>query len=175
MKNYIFKQNLSNMKLKHVILQFFIGMCFVASAQDVQDEPVQFSIYTNDGEVSTFKFEDNPKIEVKEGQMVVSFNSIEVSFDYSNLQKMVYQSSSDVTTGVASVLDDQPVILLEGDEIKVNPLQKDAQISIYDTTGVLVESRNLKAGESHKISVADLSRGIYIITLNNTTYKILKK
>ena len=159
------------MNLKTRIITLFAGICLGTTAQA---NSMQFSIYTLDGNVSTYKLDDNPKIDVKEDHLIIFNNSIEVSFDFSNLQKLVYNSE---VTGIESIhsIEDQPVLLLEGNYIKISPLQKEAQISIYDTKGMQIETKCLDANQHHVISISDLTQGLYIITLNKTTYKIMKK
>ena len=159
------------MKLKSKISHLLIGICFVMSAQA---NPMQFSIYTFDGNISTYKLDDNPKIEIKENQLIIFNKSIEVSFVFSNLQKLVYQSSLSNIDAVQNI-EQQPVLFLEDNYIKILPLQKVAQISIYDMNGMLIDTKELEANQHHLISISDLTQGLYIISLNNTTYKILKK
>ena len=158
------------MNLKSKIFHSLIGICFVASAQA---NPMQFSIYTLDENVSTYKLDDSPKIEVKDDHIIIFNNSIEIKFDFANLQKLVYQSSSSNIDAIQKTL--QPVLFLDNNIININPLEKEAQIDIYDTKGILLKSSILEANQLHKISISNLNQGLYIININNTSYKFLKK
>lgn len=158
------------MNLKSKIFHSLIGICFVASAQA---NPMQFSIYTLDENVSTYKLDDSPKIEVKDDHIIIFNNSIEIKFDFANLQKLVYQSSSSNIDAIQKTL--QPVLFLDNNIININPLEKEAQIDIYDTKGILLKSSILEANQLHEISISNLNQGLYIININNTSYKFLKK
>lgn len=159
------------MKLKSIIVHFLIGICLAISAQA---NSMQFSIFTHDGDISTYQLKDSPKIEVKEDCLIIYNNSIEISFEFSNLHKLIYQSSQS-GVDISQNSEQRPILLLNDDYIVISPLQNDSQICIFDTKGILVESRNLSADQTHKVSISNLNSGLYIITLNNITYKILKK
>ncbi|MBR5551777.1 MAG: T9SS type A sorting domain-containing protein [Muribaculaceae bacterium] len=159
------------MNLKSIIVLFLIGIYLAIS---VHADTMQFSIYTHDGDISTYQLKDNPKIEVKKNYLIIYNKSIEISFQLSNLEKLIYQSSQS-GVNLPQKMEKQSALILNDDDIIISPLQNDNQLCVYNTNGILLESRKIEANQSHKISISSLNSGLYIITLNNNTYKIWKK
>lgn len=77
-----------------------------------------------------------------------------------------------VTTGIQNVQNDQP-FKLEDETLFFKDLPENSQVGIYTTDGKAVVSRQCSGDAS--LSLNSLPSGMYIVKINNESYKILKK
>ena len=99
----------------------------------------------------TFETTDGAKASVpaSELKLTISGTTLTVgsqSFNLSNLSKMYFSNTDESTTGIESITSDTP----------------DEAADIYDM-------------QSHKVTKAQMKKGVYIVKTNSKTYKIVKR
>ena len=99
----------------------------------------------------TFETTDGAKasIPASELKLTISGTTLTVgsqSFTLSNLSKMYFSNTDESTTGIESITSDTP----------------DEAADIYDLQG-------------HKVTKAQMKKGVYIVKTNSKTYKIVKR
>ena len=113
-------------------------------------------IYQKNGEVISYSFSEKPKIEYKDGALILTTKKTKVEYPLSSLKNM---SFDDKPTSVEQVITQKSV-----DKIKV-----------YDTNGKLIKTIETSDDGTSTISLDGLKTGIYIVKNGYTTYKIQKQ
>lgn len=107
-------------------------------------------IHQEDGDVVSFKLDENPVITIRNGNLFVNTNTQEFS---TSLTKIKDYQLTDNTTSINSVS-------IEG---------TDRIIGIYTIDGKKMDI------DASQLNASSLGRGVYIIKTKNKTYKLLKK
>lgn len=107
-------------------------------------------IHQEDGNLVSFKLDDNPVITIRNGDLFVNTDTQEFS---TSLDKIKDYQLTDNTTSINSMS-------IEG---------TDKIIGIYTIDGKKMDI------DASKLNTSSLSRGVYIIKTKNKTYKLLKK
>lgn len=107
-------------------------------------------IHQEEGNLVSFKLDDNPVITIRNGDLFVNTDTQEFS---TSLDKIKDYQLTDNTTSINSMS-------IEG---------TDKIIGIYTIDGKKMDI------DASKLNTSSLSRGVYIIKTKNKTYKLLKK
>lgn len=107
-------------------------------------------IHQEDGNLVSFKLDDNPVITIRNGDLFVNTDTQEFS---TSLDKIKDYQLMDNTTSINSMS-------IEG---------TDKIIGIYTIDGKKMDI------DASQLNTSSLSRGVYIIKTKNKTYKLIKK
>lgn len=131
------------------------------------------TIEKKDGTADIVRLNDHPIVTFDDENMTVSTPETVYSFLIDDIARIFYDFYDRV-----DVLDIRTeTVVYDGDHICVYGLKKNSELTVTSIDGVLVRSLCLEADnpDSNKISIRDLSAGIYIISINSKSIKILKK
>lgn len=111
---------------------------------------------------------------------------ITLTFDATNMQlttggqaysyaltDLDYLFFSSAATAIERVATPAQAVSLEGADLLNVTLPTAARVSVFAVDGTLCLQRSLTAG-THSLPLGGLSRGIYLVRLNGTTFKINK-
>lgn len=130
-------------------------MGIVAKSQTTQTCLV---MWLNDGGKTMFAFSEKPKITFDGESLVLKTKKIEVKYPLSEIKNFTF---SDVSTSVES--------------LQVTSDAKDNGIvSIYNISGQLIESFEVKNNKQLTFITEHLPKGIYIIKTISHTFKLIK-
>lgn len=134
------------------------------------DEYTNLIVSMNDGSTTNFRLTEQPKITFSgELMSVVSATSF-IEFkrkDVKNYRFAVLPTSIDN-------VDSESQIEIIGNTIVISNVPEDTDINVYTTNGTLVFSTTPVNGVCN-IFLDNYPHGIYIISYNNTIFKILNK
>ena len=78
-------------------------------------------------------------------------------------------------TGVMDLREEEPEMEYRNSELVVTGLKVGTNVDIYDLSGKLVRHLESRRNGSYRLSLSDLSKGVYVVKVNQTTLKILKR
>ena len=140
----------------------------------IADEPItNLVIWSKDGAKVAFALAEKPKITFTETDLVITTNIIEVNYLLDNLACLTYETSSE--SGITDLIIDKTVFKLKGDTLLFPCLKANNIISLYSVNGFLVFKRLVRSDGEYAFPLSKLNTGIYIVNVNGTSYKIMKR
>lgn len=132
------------------------------------------TIYQKDGQKFSFGFDDKPVITYTDTEMVLKTAKTEVQYPLASLSKL---SFTDVEDAVVPIKRDDNAAQLEldGYVVNISGSKADAKVSVVAPDGKTLGTYKTDSDGSVTFSIADLPQGLYIISSENLTCKILKK
>lgn len=113
------------------------------------------------------------KVYFEGDNLLISQEGTEVNANVAinTIQKVLFDESVNYTPTVeASTLSIYPTAT--NTEFYVSGLAAPAQVTVYNVSGVVVLSQTVENGAS--ISLNGLEKGLYLVRINNTTFKLTK-
>lgn len=157
-------------------------IAFIAAAMTMAAAPVQAQVKlvvtpNNGGETGEYALQDISKITFGADGMHIVGTSL-VPEPVWNLAEIKTITFADVVTGIGQVRGDaagKVGISLRGGMIYVSGLGDgmDADAAIFDISGKA--ALRTKCAEGRPIDIAMLRQGVYIIKVNNATFKFVKQ
>lgn len=153
---------------RHLILS---GILMVLMAMSLYaSEPFTLLITTKNHEETRINLKEKPKINFSGSEMVVSTQITDLSFPVDNLKDMSYVQEE---MGIKSISDSR--ILIDDYTIYIMNNGNRNDIGIYGLDGKVISFPISQEVEGYKIDISKFVPGIYIVKVNNTTFKIMKK
>lgn len=128
-------------------------------------------VWLKSGEKVRYNLEESPKTTFTQTSIVIETNSIKVDYSLNQVIKYTYEKT---TTDVKSSKMDEMIVSQEGNNLIFNNLKKGSTIQIYSLDGTLLETKNSNTN-STIISLSNYPNNVYLVKINNTTYKIIKQ
>ena len=153
--------------LKIALIQCLL---FIGSIRCIQAQ--QLVIWLKSGEKIVYNLEENPKTSFSSTDVIISTNTITVNYPSEQVLKYTYDMSS---TSVDKIEKNELVVSKNGNTIIFENLQQGGSIQIYSLDGTLLSSTKITDGKSTTVSLESYPSGIYLIKVNDSTYKILKQ
>ena len=156
------------MKTKLLLLLCVGFMPFWALA-----EPTVVMVWNTDGtENTSFALSDAPIVAFPSGKMTITVKGTETSFEFAKVSKLTYTSPSALKgvkdeSGKPFQMSDNSLLFSAGN--------KGSKIMIVGSNGIMVLQKPVKAGETLSIPLGKFAAGIYVVKVNDITYKIVKK
>ena len=143
---------------------------FSASADDV----VTFRITGSDGTVKEYALDDINRLAFQEESFTMIFNNGagDELFRYEDVLKMNFGSMEH--TAIQNVADEEGGITISysGDMLSIDGCTAGTRMMVYDISGRPVMGSTVSG--SAQISTQQLSAGVYILRINNKTFKFSK-
>ncbi|MBR0432385.1 MAG: leucine-rich repeat domain-containing protein [Bacteroidaceae bacterium] len=144
-----------------------------------QDDPddeeltAKVVIWTKDGEKCVYLLKEEPKISFTQEELLIETATMSATYPLSEFRCITYKEDDDnpLVTGIMDVEDGNGRF---GESLSFVDMAEGTPVSIYSANGTLVSEFHLSA--SHRtLSLSGLPQGIYLVKVNNMTYKIRKK
>ena len=140
------------------------------------DEPViqdAVAVYRINGQVEYFAFDGRPTITYEGDNLVMTCGGNCVQYTLKGLEKITFTT---IATGIGNLPElKQLTFSFSDDRIDIAGAKADEPVRIYDTTGRMVDILYTDGEGRQTISFSPMQKGVYIIQIGNTSYKILKK
>lgn len=132
------------------------------------------TIHQKDGKQISFGFDEKPVVSFTDNYLVVKSGGAEVQYALSTLSKMTFD---DKEAGVDGIGDDAGKASVSLDEyvLAINGAKADIPVRLVASDGKEIQSYKTDKEGAVTFSIADLPEGIYIISSESLTVKILKK
>ena len=112
------------------------------------------NIHQKDGEIFCCGFLEKPIVTYEGNTLKVSTKTVSIEFPLTELDELSFED--------------------ELTDIKLQHIEKESNILIYNEKGVLLKKIHNDSGIS-ETNILEFPKGIYIIKKGNTTFKVLKR
>ena len=132
------------------------------------------TIHQKDGQQFNFGFDDKPVITYTDNDLVLKTTKTEVQYPLASLAKFTF---TDVEDAVIPVKQEGNVAQLELDNytVSITGAKAGIAVTVIGFDGKTIGTYKTDSDGSVTFSIADLPQGLYIISSENLTCKILKK
>lgn len=152
------------------------ALLLIASPARAQENGVwrqTIIVTTLDGTTMEYFIDKDTKVRIEKPDLVIETENVVLNYELENMKQVRYGKKF-ITDGINSTTigDNQP-FTLKDETLFFKNLAENTQVGVYTTDGKAIVSRRC-SGET-SLSLSSLTSGIYIVKINDETYKILKK
>lgn len=133
----------------------------------------QLIILSKDGTKIAYALTDKPKITFTDSNLVVSVNGLTANYSLVNLLGVTYSESD--ATNISSVKDDFPFFYMNGDKLMFHMVKREMALFLYKIDGSLVLKKRISKDSDTIVSLSPIESGIYVLQINGTAFKIIKR
>lgn len=153
-------------------LLLVLSLCFYLSG--IADEPkTQLIVWAKDGTQVAYALAENPKVTFTETDLVITANGVEVNYSLQNMVRFTY--SNNTSTAITNLETDESTLKLNGESLLFPALKANSTVSVFSLNGTLVFKKTVHQSGEYSFPLSNMNAGIYIINVNDLTYKIIKK
>ena len=154
-------------KLLVLLLSFF---CLSAMA----DEPkTQLVVWAKDGTKVAYALAENPKVTFTETDLVITTKGVEVNYALVNMARFTYEN--EIVTAVTNLQTGALSLKLDGESLLFPALSANSTVSLYSLNGTLIFSKTVRKAGEYSFPLSGLNTGVYVVTVNGLTFKIVKR
>ena len=135
-------------------------------------EPKMLVVTAMDGTTTKYLLDGMPQVRIEKPYLIISSGMASVSLPLENLQHMHYEKATDDATAIGEikVFDEKG----GSERIDFSNLPADASVSIFTLDGKQLYSVRPGQGKNLSLPLGSLQSGIYLVKVNDVTYKIQK-
>lgn len=147
----------------------------LASFQVVVSASNAVTILQKDGLSFSYAFDEKPVVTYSANNLILTTTQASVEYPISTIRKIYFSDTeSDPATAVETVTNN-PELEIDDFTITITGAKADAIILLIGPDGKTLNSYKTDSEGNASFSIAELPDGLYIISSDNLTCKILKK
>ena len=150
--------------MRKVLMPLFL---LLFSSMMLAQEYNNVVVTLTDGTSRTISLSEKPIVTIANGKLVIKTDMSTTEFDRANVARFNFVSD---VVGVDRISSDDNGVIKEGDNLYFSNLPENSLIKIYTADGSIVKS--MTASGAYKISLAEFSAGVYIVSVNGVSTKI---
>ena len=150
--------------MRKVLMPLFL---LLFSSMMLAQEYNNVVVTLTDGTSRTISLSEKPIVTIANGKLVIKTDMSTTEFDRANVARFNFVSD---LVGIDEISSDDNEVIKDGDNLYFSNLPEDSLIKIYTADGSLVKS--MTASGAYKISLAEFSAGVYIVSVNGVSTKI---
>ena len=154
--------------LARVLLLTVAILCQSAAFAD----DMVLQVWKSDGQVININLNEEPKTTYSDGNLVITTTKTTVTYPLESVRRYTYASAS---TGIETPKSVSSVLSSDGETLTFTNLKAGTSIKLYNVAGQLLRTITSGAESSTTVSVSQLPTGVYVVKVNDATYKITKR
>lgn len=154
-------------KLLAMLLSF---TCLSAMANEPK---TQLVVWAKDGTQVAYALAEKPKVTFTETDLVIKTDVVEVNYSLENMARFTYEN--DETVSITNLQTGKSSFKLDGESLLFPALKANSAVSLYSLNGTLVFNKTVGTAGEYSFPLSGLNAGVYVVTVNGLTYKIVKR
>lgn len=146
-------------------------MFFASSA--IAEEKTTLVVCAKDGSKVAYALSEKPLVTFSETDLIVKTKSLEVNYPFDKMDRLIYEYEA--LDDKVDLLTDGQAMINKGDYLLFPELKSGDSVMIYSSNGVLVADKKMGADGEYVFPLNEVPIGIYMVKVNDVTYKIVKK
>jgi len=156
--------------MKKKIILFLLPLIMQCELSMAQSQLTHVVVWLNDGSKTVYLLQDRPVVSLSETELKIKTSTVSASCPLKMFQRITY--SDDVNTGISDIVS--KAFEYDGDNLAFVDCNDKTTVYIYTLDGKLILQKKIKEN-SNIVSLNSLHSGVYIVKVNGSTFKILKK
>lgn len=155
--------------MKKIILIIFL----LSFGLSIQAE-INLYVWKKDGSKVAFALSEEPKVTFNENSLMINSNTVSVSYDLKDMAKFTYEDPD--SQGIKNIENDkESSFKFDGEMLLFPSLKAGSKVVILNHGGVLVFRRTIEAAGDYSFPISHLDKGVYLVSVDGLTYKIVKR
>jgi hypothetical protein len=138
-----------------------------------ESNPTNLVVWANDGARVAYALTEEPKVTFTETDLIITTTNVEVNYTLDNMARFTYESDENVN--LIDIKTEEMVFKLRGESLLFPALKANSTVSVYSLNGTLVLKKNIQVTGEYFFPLATLNTGVYVVTVNGISYKVVKK
>ena len=135
---------------------------------------INLYVWKKDGSKVAFALSEEPKVTFSENSLMINSTTVTVSYDLEDMAKFTYEDSE--SQGIRNIENDkESSFKFDGEMLLFLSLKAGSKVAIHNLGGVLVFSRTIDAAGDYSFPLIHLDKGVYVVSVDGLTYKIVKR
>lgn len=160
-------------RVYYYALLVFLCVSASATASNTNNNWYLF-LWADDSTSVSFLITDIYSLSFSETEVIVSTDIATLSYPISNLLKLSYGLIESTNQGLEDIPIDAVNVIFTNECVRISNIKKNSQIYLFSISGTLIYSQEMPREGSFDISLSNLCAGVYLIRINEKTYKFLK-
>ena len=131
-------------------------------------------VWKKDGSKVAFALTEKPTVTFSENSLMINTTTVSVGYDLEDMAKFTYEDPE--SQGIRNIENDkESSFKFDGEMLLYPSLKAGSKVAIHNLGGVLVFSRTIEAAGNYSFPISHLDKGVYVVSVDGLTYKIVKK
>ena len=131
------------------------------------------AVFTKDGVKTTFILQEKPEVFFEGFDLRVVSEKQDVSFPVSNLLRFTFEKQD--YDGITERKKEEPGLNFKDGMLVVSQVEAGKQVCIYAADGKLLRTITPRRSGTFRLNLSQLTQGVYIVRVGQTSYKISKR
>ena len=153
-----------------IVFTIAVLLALLVGSQTVRAQ--RLIIWQKDGSKVSFNLDEQPKTTFTADNLVITTATSTLNYPLEKIQRYTYEGG---TLSVHDVKTEGVVISHEGDNIIVKGLAIGKTVAVYRMDGTQPLTKRSDNSNRVMLSLGSLPAGVYMIKVNEITYKFLKR
>lgn len=155
-------------------LLLFLCILSCCTGLFAQDATQRLVVWQKSGEKVYFDLSDEPRTSFKDGLLIINTKDgvLETSFQLSQILRYTHEG---IKTGISEVKSNDLIVSQSNDAITLKNVAAGTILRLYDPTGTLLETQTSDGTSPILFSLSGRPTGIYLVNVNDRTYKLSKR
>ncbi len=155
--------------MKKIFISSILIALFATSIR-ADEAPTALIISMTDGSRQSIELSEKPMVTIADEMLNVKGASTELNLELNKVKDFTYGT----TTGIA-VAQTSESFVRKGENLIFSAESGSIEVVLTSVSGIVMRSVTVADGESLTLSLTDLVPGVYIVTVNGVSSKIVKR
>ena len=142
--------------------------------QFVVTEKNHLVVTAKDGTQVAFALQEKPIVTFLDDNLRIQSQMTDVYYSLENMATFTYEKR-DISSAVMDLQSDAPFHMQGEDYIVFPALNENTYVALHTVTGAVLFAQTIRQAGEYGFSLSQLMPAIYILTINDVTYKIVKR
>ncbi|MBQ6062976.1 MAG: T9SS type A sorting domain-containing protein [Prevotella sp.] len=157
------------------MMKYYLLFCLLALTLHIpafaDGAKTQLVVWTKDGVHVAFALDERPQVTFTETELVITTKEAH-HYALENMAKFTYEQIPD---GIKSLLADDAAFTLDGESLLFPSLKAGSTVSLTSLNGTSIFKKTVKSDGEYAFPLVHLNDGVYLVTVNGLTFKIVKR
>lgn len=158
------------MNYKKTLLSIALLLVSLAAGADTVTSLV---VLMKNGNTSTFELATKPQVTFDATNLMIHSEKEDVSIPLTDIVRYWFKISD--ASGITEKDVDKSAIDYKGGTLVLSGLKAGTEVHVYAADGREVQAMTARHDGTFRLSLSQLPTGVYIVKMNSTTYKIMKR
>lgn len=154
---------------KLLLLLLLLPICLSTMAEEYKTHLV---VWAKDQSKVAYALDDEPKITFTETELVIESKTFKVSYPLEDMDRFTYESQS---SGIKDLQTEKKTFQIEGESLIFPSLKANSSVALYSLNGTLILKKTIKEAGEYSFPLSNLMTGVYMVSVNGITYKVMKR
>ena len=134
---------------------------------------ISLVVWAKDGSKVAFALSKRPKVIFTETDLLITGKNIDANYPLENMARFTYEMIE--ANSIKDIKTEEISFKLNGESLLFPHLKANSTVSVYSLNGTLVFKKTVMTAGEYSFPLSNLNEGVYLVSVNGLTYKIVKR